>query len=53
MEKNLSKREANKIKKKKTIIDAAKKLFLQKNFETTSMDDIAKEARLTKRTIYQ
>lgn len=53
MEKMLSKREANKIKKKEIIIDTAEKLFLQKGFETTFMDDISREALLTKRTIYQ
>jgi len=53
MEKKFSKREANKIKKKEIIIDTAEKLFLEKDFEKTSMDDISKEAGFTKRTIYQ
>lgn len=53
MEKKLSKREANKLEKKEMIIDTAEKLFLQKDFDNTSMDDISKEAGFTKRTIYQ
>ena len=53
MEKKLSKREANKIKKKEMIIDTAEKFFLQKSFDSISMDDISKESGFTKRTIYQ
>lgn len=53
MEKNLSKREANKLRKREIIIDTAEKLFLQKDFDTTSMNDISKESHHTKRTIYQ
>ncbi|MDF2841211.1 MAG: regulatory protein TetR [Clostridia bacterium] len=53
MEIVLSKREANKVEKKERIIDTAEKLFLQKDFESTSMDEIAKESHLTKRTVYQ
>jgi AcrR family transcriptional regulator len=53
MEKNLSKRETNKAQHKASILDAAEKLFMQKGFENTSIDDVAKEARLTKRTLYQ
>jgi AcrR family transcriptional regulator len=53
MEKNLSKRELNKARHKTAILDAAEKLFLAKGFDATSIDDVAKEARLTKRTLYQ
>lgn len=53
MEKNLSKRESNKAQKKETFLSAAEKLFIQKGFENTSIDEVAKEAGLTKRTLYQ
>ena len=53
MEKNLSKREQNKALKKELFIDAAKKLFIQKGFESTSIDEVAQTAGLTKRTLYQ
>ncbi|NLI92940.1 MAG: TetR/AcrR family transcriptional regulator [Peptococcaceae bacterium] len=48
-----SKRELNKAKKKASLIDAAERLFIQKGFENTSIDEVAKEAGLTKRTLYQ
>jgi AcrR family transcriptional regulator len=53
MEKNQSKRESNKEKKKALFIAAAEGLFLQKGFEGTSIDEVAKEAGHTKRTLYQ
>jgi AcrR family transcriptional regulator len=53
MEKIQSKREANKTHKKALFIDAAERLFLQNGFENTSIDEIAKEAGMTKRTLYQ
>jgi AcrR family transcriptional regulator len=53
MEKIISKRELNKTHHKAAIMDAAEKLFMQKGFENTSIDEVAKEARLTKRTLYQ
>jgi AcrR family transcriptional regulator len=53
MEKNFSKRELNKTQHRAAILDAAEKLFLLKGFENASIDDVAKEARLTKRTLYQ
>jgi AcrR family transcriptional regulator len=53
MEKILSKREQNKVQKKAAFIDAAERLFIQKGFENTSIDEVAKEAGLTKRTLYQ
>lgn len=53
MGKILSKREQNKVQKKASLIDAAERLFSQKGFDGTSIDDVAKEAGLTKRTLYQ
>ncbi|PKM95017.1 MAG: hypothetical protein CVU84_06760 [Firmicutes bacterium HGW-Firmicutes-1] len=53
MKENLSKREANKIHKKETFLDAAEKLFAEKGFENTSIDEVVKKAGLTKRTLYQ
>lgn len=53
MEKKPSKREWNKTQHKAAIMDAAEKLFLQKGFDNTSIDDVAKAAGLTKRTLYQ
>jgi AcrR family transcriptional regulator len=53
MEKNLSKRESNKVQKKSALIDAAEKLFMQNGFENTSIDEVAKTAQLTKRTLYK
>lgn len=38
---------------KAAILDAAENLFIQNGFENTSIDDVAKGARLTKRTLYQ
>jgi TetR/AcrR family transcriptional repressor of mexJK operon len=40
-------------KRTRQITNAAKKLFFAKGYNTTSMDDIAKTARLTKQTIYR
>jgi AcrR family transcriptional regulator len=53
MEKKQSKREWNKAQHKASILDAAERLFMQKGFENTSIDDVAKAAKLTKRTLYQ
>lgn len=53
MDKGLSKRDVNKLRNIEMIISSAEKLFLQKEFENTSMDDISKEANLTIRTIYK
>jgi AcrR family transcriptional regulator len=48
-----SKRELNKAKKEALFINAAEKLFMKKGFENTSINEVAKEAGLTKRTLYQ
>lgn len=53
MEKNHSKRNENKSFKRTLIIDTAEKLFLENDYESTTMDEIASKAELTKRTIYQ
>ncbi|MEA4849605.1 MAG: TetR/AcrR family transcriptional regulator [Clostridiaceae bacterium] len=53
MKESLSKREANKIQKKETFIRAAEKLFVEKGFENTSIEEIVSCAGLTKRTLYQ
>jgi AcrR family transcriptional regulator len=53
MEKNFSKREANKVIKKAALVDAAEKLFVQKGYENTSIDEVARAAGLTKKTLYQ
>lgn len=53
MEENLSKREANKARKKEAFIKAAEELFVEKSFENTSIEEIVRRAGLTKRTLYQ
>jgi len=50
---SLSKREANKIQKKEAFIRAAEELFVEKGFESTSVEEIVRLAGLTKRTLYQ
>ncbi|OHD37902.1 MAG: hypothetical protein A2086_08910 [Spirochaetes bacterium GWD1_27_9] len=45
-------REKEKIIRKNDIVQAAIKLFFEKGVENTTMDDIAKKAEYTKRTIY-
>lgn len=48
-----SRREANKAQKKEAFITAAEKLFAEKGFENTSIEEIVKYSGLTKRTLYQ
>lgn len=48
-----SRREANKAQKKEAFIMAAEKLFAQKGFENTSIEEVVKLSGLTKRTLYQ
>ncbi|HYE69515.1 MAG TPA: TetR/AcrR family transcriptional regulator [Anaerovoracaceae bacterium] len=50
---NLSKRDKEKLVHEKEILTAAEKIFCRKGYEASSMDEIAKEAQLTKRTVYQ
>lgn len=37
---------------RKDIVDAAERLFFSKGYENTSMDEVAKEAEFSKRTVY-
>jgi len=53
MKKNSSRREANRAQKKAAFLEAAEKLFVQKGFENTSVEEIVRSAGLTKRTLYQ
>lgn len=50
---NLSKRELEKQSHEKEIISAAERVFCRNGYEDASMDEIAKEAQFTKRTVYQ
>jgi AcrR family transcriptional regulator len=45
-------REQNKINKRKGILDAAIKLFSEKGYEQTSIEELAREAGIGKGTIY-
>ena len=49
----LPRREREKQIREEEITCAAEKLFCQKGFDETSMDEIAREAQFTKRTLYQ
>ncbi len=53
MEYSLTRREREKLTRKAEMLEVAQKLFIQNGYENTSMDDIAKEAQFTKRTLYQ
>ena len=50
---NLSKRDKEKKVHEKKILTAAEKIFCLNGYEDSSMDEIAKEAQFTKRTVYQ
>lgn len=50
---NLSRREREKLARKEEIINAAENLFYEDGYDNVSMDQIAKKAEFTKRTIYQ
>ncbi len=45
--------EKEKLMREEDIISAAEKLFSERGYEQTSMDDIAAQAEFTKRTVYQ
>jgi AcrR family transcriptional regulator len=45
--------EKEKLIREEDIVSAAEKLFYERGFEQTSMDDIAAQAEFTKRTVYQ
>lgn len=53
MSNNFSKREANKAEKRTAFMKAAERLFIEKGYENTSIEDIVKAAGITKRTLYQ
>ncbi len=44
--------ELKKEKKKKAILDAAKKIIAEKGFRAMTMDQVAKEANVAKGTLY-
>lgn len=48
----LTRKEKDKLYKMNEIITAAEKVFFEKGFEAAKMDDIAKKAQFTKKTIY-
>jgi AcrR family transcriptional regulator len=50
---NLTRRDREKSLREEEIISAAEKIFCLKSFDEASMDEIAKEAQFTKRTLYQ
>lgn len=50
---NLSRREKERLAHEADIVMAAEKIFSLKGFEDASMDEIAKEAQFTRRTVYQ
>lgn len=50
---NLSRREKEKQAREAEIVAAAEAVFCQKGFEGAAMDEIAKTAQFTKRTVYQ
>ncbi len=49
----LTRRERERQIREADIITAAEKVFILKGYEDSSMDEIAKEAQFTKRTLYQ
>ncbi|MCX7774170.1 MAG: TetR/AcrR family transcriptional regulator [Clostridia bacterium] len=49
----LSRRQRERLVREEDIVSAAEKVFSQKGYEAASMDEIAKEAEFTKRTLYQ
>ena len=49
----LPRRARERLAREEAIVAAAEKVFLEKGFEEASMDEIAKEAEFTKRTLYQ
>ena len=48
----LERKEKERIIRRNDVIDAAETLFMEKGFEQTTMDEIAKSAGFTKKTIY-
>lgn len=52
MEENLGKRELNRLRKRATIVSAARESFLQQGYAATSMSAIADELRCSKATMW-
>lgn len=50
---SLSRKERERLARESEILSAAKKLFTDKGFESTTMEEIAKASEFTKRTVYQ
>lgn len=48
----IQRKEKEHLVRKNNMISAAERVFLKKGFESSTMDDIAKEAEFTKKTIY-
>lgn len=48
----LERKEREKLTRKIEIVKAAERVFFEKGFENSTMDDIAKEAEFTKKTLY-
>lgn len=53
MEARTGRRERERESRREDILATAERVFLQKGFEASSMDEVAKEAEFTKRTVYQ
>lgn len=51
--KNLSRRERERLTRETEILDAAEKIFARDGYDNASMNEIAKEAEFSKRTLYQ
>ncbi len=49
---NISRRELNKIQSRRRILKASRRLFSEKGYDETMMDDIAQKAEVSKATIY-
>jgi AcrR family transcriptional regulator len=49
----LSRKERERLVRESEILSAAESIFIAKGFESTTMDEIAKAAEFTKRTVYQ
>jgi AcrR family transcriptional regulator len=50
---HMTRRDRERLVREGEIVSAAEKVFYEKGFETASMDEIAKAAQFTKRTLYQ
>jgi AcrR family transcriptional regulator len=50
---SLSRKERERLAREQEVLEAAEKLFVSKGYESTTMEEIAKAAEFTKRTVYQ